>query len=345
MAVRAKDIAREIGVSEATLSLVINGKPGLSQKTKTRVIQKLQELGYGYMLHTEKSRETSSKILSFVLYKNNGELLGMNSFFPLILDGIESTARKNGYTLNIINIERQHLKEQLKYIQDSGCAGFVIFATEMQEDAVDDFESLHIPFIIFDNYFNDRQINTVKVNNEQGTYIAVKYLYEMGHSKIGYLDSGLAINSFHERRRRAFDAIEDFGLENPRSYLYTIGYPNETAEVGMDKILDTTDPEQLPTAFLADNDLVAIGAMQSFKKHGYRIPEDFSFIGYDDRPICTLTEPKLTTVQLPRERFGSAAVEQLIRQIQEGSDSFTNIEINGTLIIRETVGKLTRKED
>ncbi len=338
---RAKDLAKIIGVSEATLSLVINGKPGISQKTRQKVESSLKEMGYGHLLREEPAvsvpTQTTSKTLSFVLYKEKGHLLGSNTFFPLILEGIESSARKAGYSLNVINIERTNLERELSYITDSGCAGYVIFATEMHEDVVSQFESLGLPFVIFDNDFLDKDLDCVKVNNQQGTYIAAKYLAAMGHKKIGYLSSGLAINSFLERQKYALEAIRHFAPDSPADNVYTIGYAHENARDGMDSLLKTVNVKDLPTAFLVDNDLVAIGAMQSLKAHGYRVPEDFSFVGYDDRPICTLTEPPLTTVQLPRERFGASAVELLIRRLEENIDSYVTQEINGKLIIRESV--------
>ncbi len=339
---RAKDLAKTIGVSEATLSLVINGKPGISPKTRQKVETQIKELGYGHMLRTDQTAPaaaaaSSSKVISFVLYKERGHLLGSNTFFPLILEGIESSARKAGYSLNIINIERTNLEQELSYIIDSGCAGFVVFATEMHEDVIPQFESLGIPFVIFDNEFLDKDLNCVKVNNKQGTWLAAKYLAQMGHKKIGYLSSGLAINSFLERQQYALDAIRHFAPDSGEDNVYTIGYAHENAREGMDALLNTLDVKKLPTAFLVDNDLVAIGAMQSLKAHGYKIPDDFSFVGYDDRPICTLTDPPLTTIQLPRERFGAAAVELLIKHLEEAPSSRVTIEINSRLIVRDSV--------
>lgn len=350
MAILSKDLAKLIGVSTATLSLVLNGKPGISAKTRDMVEKKIIELGYSDMLHKASEPDvissvphttlpSESKMLSFVLFKDNGKLLGMDSFFPLIFDGIESRARKYGYGLNVINIEKSLIDTQLQYIIDSGSAGFIIFATEMKEDMVEKFSKLNLPFVVFDNYFNNRQLYCTKVNNEQGTYLAVRHLYEMGHRHIGYLSSGQDIDSFHERQKWALDAINSFGMTCRKEDVLTIGYPADEAEAGMDQILDRTSHKLLPTAFLADNDLVSIGAMQSLKKHGYQLPEDYSFVGFDDRPLATLVEPKLTTIQLPRQRFGTAAVDLLVQQIQDPSDDCINVEINGKLIIRNSVAK------
>lgn len=333
----AKEIAKAIGVSEATVSLVVNGKPGISDKTRKMVVEKINDLGYGYLLHKQ-TKEDKGRSLGFVLFKNRGELLGMNSFFPLILEGIEARARDDGYSLTVLNVERQSIREQAAHIREANCAGFVIFATELQPEDLDEFEALDLPFVVLDNELLGRKQSYVKVNNMQGTYLAVRHLYEHGHRKIGYLSSGLQISSFLERQRCAVVAGEMFGLPDMRQYIYPIGYPNEIAEVGMEELLSKVKRGDLPTAFLADNDLVAAGAMLALRAKGYRIPEDFSLVGYDDRPICTMMQPKLTTVQLPPDAFGRIAVGHLISMLRNDWVEDIVVEVNCRLIERETVG-------
>lgn len=340
MAVRAKDIAKEIGVSEATISLVLNGKPGISDKTRARVSARIKELGYGYLLAEHETDDRNLKTIGFVIYKDTGELLGENSFFPLILDGIEKTAREFGFSVTVVYIDRFRIEEDIRYIQELGCAGCVIFATEMHNGEMHFFQRIGIPLVVLDNYFIDHNIASVKLNNAQGEYEAIKYLYEMGHRKIGYLGSGLEINSFEERQKSALEALERFGLSGMEDFFFKVGYPNEMAEEGMASILRQYDKEQLPTAFVADNDLVAAGAIRAIKDFGYRVPDDFSMIGYDDRPICTLVNPKMTTVEIPKDLFGAIAVRKLARIILYQEESGTVTLINGTLIERDTVKRI-----
>lgn len=336
MRIKSKDLAALVGVSEATISLVINGKAGISDKTRKRVARKIIELGYSDLLKLQPVE--GERKLGFVIYKDSGKLLGDNSFFPLILNGIEQTARRHGYSLTIINIDKQRLEHDIDHIREAKCSGFIIFATELHEEELPYFLSIGIPFIIFDNYFNNVNITSVKVNNEQGTFLAVQYLYKKGHQKIGYLSSGLDITSFNERQVCAIDAMRHFGILSREECVFTIGYPHEEAEEGMARLLDIYDKSILPTAFLTDNDLVAVGAMMAMKKAGYKLPSDFSIIGFDDRPICTMVEPKLTSLQLPRTRFGSEAVVQLVRIIEDNDgDSLITVGINGVLIERDSV--------
>lgn len=336
-----KELAKIIGVSEATVSLVINGKNGISEKTRKKVLARIKECGYEDMIKNVPERSINihtdqiGKNIGFVLYKDGGQLLGLNSFFPLIFNGIESTARKHNYNLLVINIDRQEIETQIRYIEESNCRGFVIFATEMQEPEISKFEDMGIPFVIFDNYFINSNINAVKVNNEQGTYLAVKYLYQMGHRRVGYLSSGLNINSFHEREKCAKENMRNMGMENPERYSYTLGYPVDNAEARMTELLN--DHVELPTAFITDNDLVAIGAVQALKKAGISVPDEISVIGYDDRPICEMVEPTLSTIRLPREYFGAEAVEKLVSLIKGNVKGVSKTEINGQLIVRESV--------
>ena len=354
--IKSKELAKRLGVSEATISLVLNNKPGISAKTRNRVIQEIRELGYGNLLEERNNGENagyaadaptgknaanqktgSGKNLGFILYRETGKLLGMNSFFPLILDGIEMTARRYGYSLSILNMDKVNLSGQLSFISEANCVGYVIFATELHEQELLLFEKTGIPFVVFDNYFIEHQLDSVKVNNEQGTWIGVKYLREMGHEKIGYLSSGCLINSFTERKECAIKAMKLLGAVTPEKYVFEVGYPHEEAEIGMNRVLDGISSDDLPTAFMADNDLVVAGAMRAFQRRGFRVPEDISFVGFDDRPICTILQPQLTTIRLPRDIFGAEAVETLIRKIENIGKGSTKTEINGKLICRESV--------
>lgn len=348
MKLKAKEIASILGISPATLSLVVNQKPGISDATREKVISQLQEKGFDYLLENKKKEKNDkyeverknwedNNTIAFVIYQVKGELLGFNSFFPMIMSGIERKARQEGYNISFINIQREKIEEGIQYIKDSGCCGYVIFATEMQDEDITPFKRMELPFVLLDNNFND-DVNIVKVNNEQGTYISVKYLREMGHEKIGYLKSGLPIKSFQERCRMAVQAMKTLGCTAPEKYIFEVGYPADDAYLGMKDLLRRV--RDLPTAFMVDNDLVAAGAMKACKEFGFRIPEDISFVGFDDRPICTLTEPEMTTVQLPREYFGSEAVSLLIRIIRGETELSVRTEINLRLIKRKSVKNL-----
>lgn len=341
MELTAKEIADIIGVSPATLSLVVNNKPGISTRTRQSVITELKKRKFNYLLNNSANENNCGrKVIGFVNYRVRGGLLGEDSFFPPLLDGLESHARKCGYNLAYINISRENAGNEVQSIAAAGCEGVMLAATEMKREDTKPFLKLGIPFILLDNHFNGLQISSVKVNNEQGAYIAVEHLYKHGHRKIGYLKSGEDIDGFQERYVYACKAAESFSMEILKNSVWTLGYPMEAAYKEMEKIL-AKKPE-LPSAFLADNDLVAAGAMKAVKETGRRVPEDVSFMGFDGRPICFLTDPGLSTVQLSSRNFGIEAVGMLDRILkgEEGADIQVKLEINTTIAERKSVAAI-----
>lgn len=337
----SKELAKLLGVSTATVSLVINGKSGISDKTRAEVLTKIRELGYGDMIKVPQPSEKTEtqpiqSSIGFVIFKDSGKLLGENSFFPLIVNGIENRAREHGYNIVFINIEKAKLAEQVKFIPDAGCKGFIIFATEMDETSLPYFEALGIPFVIFDNYFPGKDITSVGVDNQQGTYIAVRHLAELGHKRIGYIRSGEKISSFFEREAFAKQAVRSLGLEDPEPFTITTAYPSAEAERAMNRYLE--EHELKATAYLTDNDLVAAGVINALRNHGIHVPEDVSIVGYDDRPLCEFTIPKLTTIRLPRNDFGAEAVSRLVRVMDGRARCTTSTRIAGSLVVRESTG-------
>lgn len=339
MALKAKEVAGILGISEATLSLVVNNKPGISEKTRNRVIQELRDGGYEYLLSEQARKDmqpaAEMRSIGFIIYTVSGELLGYNSFFPFIMDGLENRARKYGYNICFVTVRKENIQEDMQYIKDAGYCGCAVFATEMHEDDIAYFTKLGIPLVLLDNCFNTYRLNSVKINNQQGTYLAVQNLIENGHKKIGYLRSGLDINSFEERYQSALNAMRNFGIEMPEQYTYTIGYRTEAAAEGMKKLLGKG--VDLPTAFLADNDVVAAGAMLACREAGIRIPEELSFIGFDNRPECIVCNPQLSTIRISRQYFGAEAIEVLVRMLNGETNIQMKIEIGTEMVERGSV--------
>lgn len=341
MSLKAKDLAELLGISPATVSLVLNNKPGISEATREKVINKIHELGYSNLLN----RITSNgKNIGFIIYKRHGHIISESPFFSLIIESIDNTAKKYGYNLMVMHVDKTKFIEQdLERIKNSECEGLIIFATEMLKEDLEFFKDIQIPFILLDNCIIDEPIDSVSINNAYGTLEAVKHFVTNGHRKIGYLQSKIFINSFDERKRGFFSALNRFGIQTSEKYIFEVGYPEEMAYQDFKEILNNT--KDIPTALFADNDLIAYGTIRALKEFGYRVPEDVSIIGFDDRPICLFVEPKLTTVNVPKDLFGSTVVETLISRLESISlgkelESFIRTEIGTQLIERDSVAKI-----
>ncbi len=337
MSIKAKDIARILGVSPATVSMVLNNKPGISEARRRQIIGKINELNGGYML---KKNIIATKNIGFVVYKRQGDIINESPFFSLIIEGLSQQAKKHGYTLVLIYINKEmSYDEQLRQILDNHCVGLVIFATEMFEDDLLSFKEINLPIVIVDNYFTDSNYDTVCINNKQGIFKAVNFLAECGHKKIGFIQSKVMINSFEERFLLYRFALNELGLEFDPNYVYDLSYSNDGSYLDMKNIL-INDKPSLPTAVVAANDLLAFGAMRAFKESGYSIPQDLSIIGFDDRPICLYADPPLSTIAVSKDIFGLCAIDMLINRLVYKREICFTISIGVELIERGSIRRI-----
>ena len=341
MKIRAKDIADRLGLSTATISNILNNKPGVSAETKTLVLNELKRLNCEYLL-----KDTSAKTLEqngyigFVVYKNYGTIISESPFFNYTLETITQTAQQNNYNIKFIYLDKYaSLSYKISQLENSNCDGLIINAVEMQTDDLKLFSHINIPFIFLDNSFQTDNVDCIAINNVQGTYNAMEHLYAMGHRKIGYIKSNIPITSFKERFAEYQLHLKELGLEYISDYVVEIEYTEKQAKETIAHYLK--NPCQ-PTAFLADNDLLAVFAMQAFKENGYVVPDDVSFIGFDDRPICTMIEPKLTTIAVPKDLFGASAISMLINKLSQQYTSSIKINIGTSLIIRDSVKQISQ---
>ena len=291
MPVYAKEIAQKLGLSPATVSLVLRGRPGISPETRERVLRMAKEMGYSKWIEPAPERRR----IRFVLYKKHGAVVGETAFFAQLTESIDTEAKRRGYDLLITYFYgTQNNEEQIRALMDSTCAGIILLATEMTTADLTPFKKLTIPLVILDRYFPDEEYDCIVINNVYGVKHAVRYLISQGHSEIGYLSSNVAIRNFHERQDGYLRGIRLISvLNNSRSHIVKVAPTVDGAFSNMAAYL-AAGPN-LPTAFFADNDLIAISCMRALRVAGYHIPDDVSIIGFDGITTGELTDPPLTT--------------------------------------------------
>lgn len=340
MKLRAKDIAKQLGVSTATMSLVINNKPGVSDKRRQEIIEKIKEMGCDYLLY--KGENTESKpahkgSVGFVVYKRVGSIVEESPFFNYILKGISERIIKYGYNLTFIYMDKSmSVEEQLVQINNSDCLGLLIFGVEMQKIDLDAFKQSGLPFVIIDNSFPESDVDAIAINNTLGIIKAVDYLFENGHRRIGYLKSKERINSFNERRSAFKKRLKTLEIKEYREDIIEVGYSEHSIKDELAQYFRDNN-EKLPTAFFAENDYIACNAMVAFQEAGYKVPEDVSIIGFDNRPITEMVEPNVTTMNVPKDIFGPEAVELLMSRLEKGRKQSVKIAVGTELMIRESV--------
>ncbi|MDD4850670.1 MAG: LacI family DNA-binding transcriptional regulator [Gemmiger sp.] len=336
MKITAKDIARRVGVSPATVSMVFRQRPGISEEVRTQVLAAAQELGFVY---TGTGGARQPRILQFIIYKRHGKVVADTPFFEQLTKGVSDSVHALGYQLSITYFYgAENVDEQLRTIKSSRCVGIILLATEMHTHDMDIFDSLGVPIVLLDNWFPSKRYDAVVIDNQRGALRATQYLIQCGHTRLGYLSSKVDIRNFVERREGYLSAIR--ALKDPTNdstqRIIRVGTSIDTAQQDMAAYL-ATDPV-LPTAFFADNDNIAIGCLRALLRAGCRIPEEVSIIGFDDMPICEVAEPQLTTMAVPKGRMGALAVERLDRLICGGTGGeVIRISVQPEIVPRSSV--------
>ncbi len=336
MRYKAKDIARELGVSPAAVSLVLNNKPGVGEEKRQEIINKVVELGCEYLL---KDSNVAKGDIGFVIYKCGGEVIEEYPFFNYLSESIIGAIEDNNYKMTMMYLDKHMpLNERYLAMEDFRYAGYIIYAVEMYPEDMEFFSRLSAPCVFLDNPLPTQDVDAVTVDNYLGIYQGFEYLYRMGHREFGYIKSKFPIICFDERYRAFEECLRQKGLVFNRDYVMEVGYLEAQTEKDVERYLDITG--SLPTAFLADNDLLACRAVQAFKRRGIHVPDEVSFVGFDNRPICSFIEPKVTTVQLPGEQMGELAVKALVEKIEKTRSYNVKYKIEPKLIENESVRRM-----
>ena len=339
MAVKVKDLAAMLNLSPSTVSLVLNNRPGITEATRSRVRDALKELGYGDLLE----EESVKKNIIFIVYRRRNAAQDNSPYFSQIfseiIEGVESQIKARGYNLLVTYVDKESAAEAAAAIDREQAEGVLILATEMQEEQLDAFVRVPVPVVIVDNYVSSMKFDCITINNEQGVGEVVKYFAEMGHRDIGYLHIADNANNFAERYYGFRRAMDGFGLAWAEGRIVNIRTEDgEDIYRLLKRELSAMDP--MPTAFFADNDIIAICAVKVFRDLGYRIPEDISIAGFDNIAFLEMLDPPLTSVQIPKHKMGVVAANTLIDKIREPVEGILKIEVCTSLAVRGSVRRI-----
>ncbi len=334
MGITAKELAKELHLSEAAISMALNDKPGVSTQTRQRVKEAAEKYGYDFTRITGRHSPTGS--IYFAIYRRHGAVVADTPFFSELSEGIRQACRDKGYKLNIIYLYGdESIEKQIEDIQYSDCIGLILLGTEMRREDFRHFSALNLPLVLLDVYFDDIRRDCVLINNVQGAFLATDYLISRQKKQPGYLHSAYSISNFEERADGFYKAVRSHGMSPSKSIVHELTPSVEGAFADMTAILE--QQEELAPCYFADNDLIAVGAIKAFKKAGYRVPEDIAIIGFDNMPISSYIEPSLSTINVPKHYMGETAANRLISLLHARQFVPVKIEIHTNLVKRRSV--------
>ena len=332
--ISVREISRRTGYSPATVSNALNNKRGVSNETANEIRRVAADLGY--------RRSGKLKQVQFVMGRNSGRMLDEGSFRLAVVNGVEEEARTNGLTVSYITVElsdSETCKRELAKIMGDPSAGIILLGTEMTQRDYDLFAHSPVPLVLVDGQSDNHFFESILFSNEGSAYRAVRHLVRNGHRQIGYLAGKLRIRNFPLRERGYERALAEVGIRPNPKFRVALGTDKmESAYRDMLAWLETK-PE-VPTAFFAENDALAVGAMKALAESGFDIPGDVSMVGFDDVEFASIVHPSLTSVHVPRTDIGRIAVRKLIEQVEHPTPYTCVTHMSTTFVERESVRSL-----
>ncbi len=329
------DIARESGVSAATVSLALRNKAGLRDETRQRVLDTAQQLGYLYQSSNQAATRLEVNHIGVVIKARANDPAATNSFYGPVLAGIEEICRRRQIHLvyaNLLVDEGNVPIEPPRLLTDRHTDGLLVVGMQVNQTLRVLLQKDDSPVVLVDAYAEENAFDAVVSDNVAGGYAATTHLLRQGHTKIAILGSQPhAFPSILERRKGYVSALTDAGLT---PYFWDCPlWPDAAAEAA--QIYLAQQPEI--TAIFACNDAVAIALLRVAQAQKRTVPVALSVIGFDNIDLAQHTAPALTTMRVDKAGMGRLAAQLLINRIEYPAAAPVQVRIRPQLIQRQSV--------
>jgi DNA-binding LacI/PurR family transcriptional regulator len=302
--VTMKDIARIAGVSQSTVSRILNDTPvsvPVSQKTRERVLAAAEEHGYRPNPLARALRGAPTMLVGAIVRDMT------DPFFAVAVDALASAAKTRGYSV-VLGHARSRADDALALaamLESRHCDAILLVGDFHEQPLIDDLRRSRIPVVALWHGVQSHGFHSVNVDNVAGIRLALGHLVGLGHTRIG-LVGGAALGDIREREAAFRDAAVELGLSLPDGNVQRVENTFAAAGPALDRLLGQTSA---PTAVVASTDVLAIGLLHAAAELGVRVPDDLSVVGFDDIPFAAATVPSLTTVHMPVTEMCGAALE------------------------------------
>jgi len=326
---RIKDVAREAGVSTATVSHVINKTRFVSEETRRRVVSAIERCNYYPNVHARSLASGRSSTLGLLISDIE------NPFFPELVKSIETVAFEKGYEVILANTnynEDRTLNNVRRFIERK-VAGVALMTSELDQGLIDELARSHVPVVFLDIGSAGVCMSNIVVDYETGIGEAINHLVWLGHRRIAYIGGPNGLRSAAKRLEAFRDSVAYHLADAAPPEIYEGDFRLEGGRRIAREILSRAE---LPTAIVVANDMMALGVMQELHERAFHVPNDISIIGFDDIAFATLCNPPLTTVRLPRDDLGLATVEALMAIIEHPERQGMEINIPTYLVLRDS---------
>ena len=329
-----KDVAREAGVSYATVSNYINKKNIVKEETKNKIKLAIEKLNYRPSLSARYLKLQKTNIIGVILPDI------ANNYFAIITKTIEEVMRKYGYEIVLYNTNYIEDEEEkaLDFFISKRIFGLILMSIRREFDSLRKLiDSYNLPVLILDNYVKGLNSWTIVQENFKGSYKITKHLIQKHrYNKIAFISPDFRVITVQERIRGYRKALKDFGLKFNGEYLVEGGFNPDHGYEATKYLLNLKSP---PRAISASTSMYSIGILKAIKEFGLRIPQDVAVTSFDDYDFASIANPPITALQRIDYKIGRMGAEIMIDIINGRKKLKKNIiKIDTPLIIRKSCG-------
>lgn len=311
MAVTIRDVASAAGVSKGAVSYALNGQPGVSDDTRSRILQVAKELGWKPSIRAKGLSSSKAFALGLVVARD-AKLLSTDPFFPAFIAGIETTLVEHQYTL-VLSIASGYEAEQQSYrklAEDGRVDGVILTDMRNDDSRLALLEALGLPAVTLNRPETHSPFPAVCMDDTGGITAAVEHLISLGHTRIAHV--GGPQNYIHSRSRRGAwsETLKAAGLRD--DLFIEADFTAASGAAATDTLLSREGP---PTAIVYANDVMAIAGQSLAQTRGFNVPVDLSITGYDNTEIAQYLNPPLTTIAADPLLWGQTAAELLLQHL------------------------------
>lgn len=322
-----KDVAKQSGVSVATVSRVLNNK-NVKKETAERVLQVMKELNYSPNQIARGLSKKKTNTISLIIPKLS------NPFFPELATSIEHFAHKYGYRIILNNTDdnKEKLNNYIETLSANYVDGVIISSHVAERETLEKLKKQNIPIVAIDRLEFDNIFSHVSINNKKGGELAANHLLEIGCKRIGHIRGPEDVTIATERFWGYRTVVHKLDWYN-QSWVTNGDFTVEGGYHAMKELL-LKHPEV--DGVFAANDLSAIGAMKAAYEWNLKIPDDLALVGFDGIEMTKFMVPSVTTIKQPLYEMGELAVKELMRMIENPDSEIRKYELEVNLVLNES---------
>ncbi len=337
--ITVQDIAEKAGVSPATVSLALRGKPTIPPETRARVQEAARDLGYVTRAPAPRSTPGYGLVNIGMVMRHLPENPQDNPFYSVVQVGIEMACRQHHFNLvySSLPVDRDsRILDVPRMLLEDAVDGLLGVGLYLNENNLQIFERQAAPMVLVDAYATSGHFDAVETMNEEGAFDAVSHLIEKGHRHIGVIGTHPgAFPSIMDRRSGYQRALQANGIAE--RYYIDCELDRQPAYEAVLAYFSRPNPV---TAIFSANDWLVVGVLRALRELGLRVPEDISVIGFDDDLLAGHITPALTTMQVDKVGMGRLAVSLLVNRVQFPDAAQVVARMRPRLIERESVRRV-----